>query len=84
MVSEDFEIDTDTVLQMAEDLDMENEHETGFETLHRMSRVKTWLNMELKELDFWFFLLTSYCLSVLSYSSFLHIHHFHQKSSSLS
>ena len=34
--SEEFEIDTTTVLQMAGDLDMENEHETGVETVQRI------------------------------------------------
>ena len=32
--SGEFEIDADTVLQMVEDLDMDNEHETGVETCH--------------------------------------------------
>ena len=40
---EEFEVDTTTVLQMAEDLDMENEHETGVETFQRIFReLKTW------------------------------------------
>ena len=43
---------TTTVLQMVEDLDMENEHETGVETWHRSSSVE---KMEMKELS-----LTSY------------------------
>ena len=30
--SEEHEIDTDAVLQVVEDLDMDNEHETGVET----------------------------------------------------
>ena len=53
--SEEFVIDTTTVLQMAEDLDMDNEHETEVETWHTCSIFKcfkTWQNMELKEFVF--------------------------------
>ena len=32
----EFEIDTDNMLQMVEDLDMDSVHETGVETLHRI------------------------------------------------